>query len=98
MVASAHRRGRFRIIPSLLLALSLGAYGTTPSKRPTLTRISQVKLLSAEAARQRPEVRLRAVVTYHRPDRADNVFSIQDDSGAIFIEAPDHRLSGEPGD
>src|SRR5665213_2953656 len=59
-----------------------------------LTNIAAIKqLLPAQASIPRP-VHLRGVLTY----KAQDVYSVQDSTGAIFIGDPGQRFEGSPGD
>ena len=80
----------------LVLAACCGCLGAVQA--PVLSRISEIKQLSAVQASAQYPVHLRAVVTYNHPGRDGNVFSIQDASGGIFIEAPRESFPGSPGD
>ena len=60
-----------------------------------LTNIAAIKQRSGKEFAAHIPVHLRAVVTCNS---GDNVYSIQDETAAIFIEAPGSRLPGRPGD
>ena len=92
----AHRRAMLSRLLLLVLAACCGCLGAV--QLPILTRISEIKQLSAAQASAQYPVHLRAVVTYNHPGRDGNVFSIQDASGGIFIEAPRQSFPGRPGD
>ncbi len=53
---------------------------------PTLTRVEQIRKLSADQANRRYPVRLRGVVTYFDRNRP-NVF-VQDETGGIWVQWP----------
>ncbi|MBV9300645.1 MAG: response regulator [Acidobacteriaceae bacterium] len=78
--------------------MAAGCACLAASQPTVLTSISVIKhLSSAEASIQHP-VHLRAVVTYNTGGRDGNVYSIQNSTGGIFLEAPNQRLDGKPGD
>lgn len=87
-----------RTIPGLVLFIAVGFECLSAAQRPVLTSISAIKHLSATQSSAQNAVHLRAVVTYNSAGQDGNVYSIQNSTGGIFIEAPGQRLQGKPGD
>jgi signal transduction histidine kinase/DNA-binding response OmpR family regulator len=87
-----------RLLRRLFLIAFFACECLSAAPPSVLTTISAIKhLTSAQASIQHP-VLLRAVVTYNTAGRDGNVYSIQNASGGIFIEAPNQLLEGKPGD
>jgi signal transduction histidine kinase/CheY-like chemotaxis protein len=84
-----------RALPGLsLLLCATAGFG----QKPVLTKVAAIKGLSPTRASAHQQIHLRAVVTFNQAGRDGNVFSIQDESGGIFIEAPQRTFPGKPGD
>ncbi|HEX4807826.1 MAG TPA: response regulator [Bryobacteraceae bacterium] len=81
---------------SLLFFLAAGCGCLGAVQKPVLTSISEVKHLSSAQASAQYPVHFRAIVTYNQAD--GNVFSMQDATGGIFIDAPGRKFPGNPGD
>ena len=92
------RRNTERVAPKLCLAIVLGSVCLSAAPPQTLTSVLAIKHLPATQASIQHPVHLRAIVTYNNTGRDGNVYSIQDASGGIFLEAPKQRPEGKPGD
>ena len=66
---------------SLLLLVSFGGFGWAGPA--VLTKVVQIRSLTSEQARNKHEVRLRGVITYHSPEYQVTFF--QDHTGGIFV-------------
>jgi signal transduction histidine kinase/DNA-binding response OmpR family regulator len=90
---STHQR-----ILRLFLIAPLACACLSAAQPSVLTSISAIKHLTPEQASIQHPVLLRAVVTFNMSGRDGNVYSIQNASGGIFLEAPSQSLPGKPGD
>ncbi len=78
--------------------MAAGIVRPSAAEPPVLTSIFNIKHLSATQASIERAVHLRAVVTYNMSGRDGTVYSIQNASGGIFLEAPKQQLPGVPGE
>ena len=93
-VQRRNRAGRCPCAQALSMLFLLLAYGCVVwAEPPVLTRVAQIRNLTLEQARNKYEIRLRGVITYHSPEYQVTFF--QDASGGIFIwpDRSDGRLS-----
>jgi PAS domain S-box-containing protein len=95
------RASRKIFLAVILLTLALGEAPAFSSSRASgntadLTRISQIRELTTEQARQGLRVHVRAVVTYF--DDADPDMFIQDSSGGVWVNLVGTKLKSKPGE
>ncbi len=97
------RREARMLVLTLLFSLlvtphnSMAQQGASPGKSlPVLTRVEQIRNLSADEAGLGYPVRLRAVVTYYGGDGWE--FFVQDSTGGIYVDGTTANYHGRAGD
>jgi len=82
-------------LPTTNASLSGALSETTSPPGSVLTKIKQVRQLTAEEAKQGYPIRLRAVVTYYDPAWA--ALFVEDLTDGIYIDAHERTLNVQPG-